>query len=168
MWLLMRVELVRTEDDLALTVRDFGKGIAPDFIEHLFDRFTQSDAPDNRLHGGLGLGLSIVQRLVELHGGSVQAESAGLGFGATLRVTLPAISGEGESSGSQAHSSDLPASAGPGEPVLRGLDILVVEDNADAAEMLSLVLHQAGATVRMATDYDGALASAGQQWPTFC
>ena len=163
---IVRVELVRTEDDLALTVQDFGKGIAPDFIEHLFDRFTQSDAPDNRLHGGLGLGLSIVQRLVDLHGGSVQAESAGLGFGATLRVTLPAIPGEGDPSGSQAYPSDLPASAGTGEPVLRGLDILVVEDNADAAEMLSLVLHQAGATVRMAGDYDGALAAAGQRWPT--
>jgi len=79
----IEVLLQRHDDKLLLTMRDFGQGISPEFLPHLFDRFTQSDAPGNRRHGGLGLGLSIVQHLVDLHGGEVRAESAGEGFGST-------------------------------------------------------------------------------------
>jgi signal transduction histidine kinase/integral membrane sensor domain MASE1 len=84
------VELVETsEDSVRITVRDTGAGIDADFLPHVFDRFRQADASVRRQHGGLGLGLAIVRHIVELHGGSVQAESAGLGSGATFSVDLP-------------------------------------------------------------------------------
>jgi signal transduction histidine kinase len=85
----VQVSLARNGDRLRLGVRDFGAGIKPDFIPHLFDRFTQSDSPGNRRHGGLGLGLSIVKHLVDLHGGAVGAESQGPGHGTLMWVDLP-------------------------------------------------------------------------------
>jgi signal transduction histidine kinase len=72
-----------------LVVRDSGAGIAPEFLPHVFDRFRQGEAGTQRTHGGLGLGLAIVRHLVELHGGTVKAESAGQGSGATFRIALP-------------------------------------------------------------------------------
>src|SRR6187402_1825302 len=83
------VTLARTTDRLRLEVRDFGQGIDADFLPLLFDRFTQSMSPNNRAHGGLGLGLSIVQHLVDLHGGTVVAQSDGPGQGTVMRVDLP-------------------------------------------------------------------------------
>nr|WP_093130052.1 MULTISPECIES: response regulator [unclassified Variovorax] len=157
------VELQREGDLLELTVQDFGRGISHDFLEHLFDRFSQSDSPDNRFHGGLGLGLSIVKNLAELHGGSVSAYSEGEGRGATLRVVLGVVP-----------SADAPLvlleaddarPAASTDRVLAGLDVLVVEDNADASEIMAVVLSDAGATVRLGTDCDGALQLFEQKWP---
>lgn len=104
------VSMSRDGDALTLTVQDFGRGISPEFIEHLFDRFTQSDSPDNRRHGGLGLGLSIVKHLAELHGGGVEAYSAGTGEGTTITVTLTAAYEGGA-------SASMPAVLASDEPV---------------------------------------------------
>jgi len=153
----VQVTLARRGDRLRLQVRDFGAGITPDFLPHLFDRFTQSDSPGNRRHGGLGLGLSIVKHLVDLHGGQVGAESAGPGHGTLMWVDLPAAGGP------VAGAPSAPELAGEEEVVesghtLDGIEVLVVEDDPEAREMMAIVLGDRGATVRMAADYEGALA----------
>lgn len=159
------VRLVRREERLLLEVQDFGQGIAADFLPHLFDRFTQSDSPDNRAHGGLGLGLSIVKHLVDLHGGTVRAESAGLGQGARMRVELPveaSTTGAAEEPEADSGLADLEEH----EPEsVRGLDVLLVEDDREAVEMMTVVLSERGAAVRTASDYESALAAVQQAWP---
>ncbi len=164
----IRVSLRREGPRLKLSVQDFGQGISADFLPQLFDRFTQSDSPGNRRHGGLGLGLSIVQHLAELHGGTVFAESAGAGMGTTLRVELcveprPEDLSAADASRNSPQGADetLQADAHP----LQGLDILVVEDDPDAREMLSLVLTDRGARVRLANDHAGAIAAIGDSMP---
>jgi PAS domain S-box-containing protein len=151
---------------LELEVRDFGQGIKPDFVPHLFDRFTQSDAPGNRSHGGLGLGLSIVKHLVDLHGGTVSAHSDGVGTGTTMRVVLPveppshAVVDEPETEAGglePATESDVQA--------LQGVRVLLVEDDREACEMMTLVLADRGAVVRTAFDFDMALAALAQEQP---
>ena len=164
------VELHREGDLLDLTVQDFGRGISSDFLQHLFDRFSQSDSPDNRFHGGLGLGLSIVRNLAELHGGSVSAHSAGEGHGATLRVVLGVVpSGEAPlvllDTDDARPAGALLSSSASADRVLAGLDVMVIEDNADASEIMAVVLSDAGATVRLGVDYDEALHLFEQKWP---
>ena len=161
------IELHREGDLLTLSVQDFGRGISNEFLLHLFDRFSQSDSPDNRFHGGLGLGLSIVKNLAELHGGSVSAHSDGEGRGATLRVTLDVVpTGESASPLVLPDAADARvASATATDCVLAGLDILVVEDNADASEIITVVLTDAGATVRLGADCESALRLFDQKWP---
>lgn len=161
------VELTREGDQLNLSVQDFGRGIARDFLQHLFDRFSQSDSPDNRLHGGLGLGLSIVKNLAELHGGGVSAHSEGEGQGATLRVALGVIpTGDAaplvllDTAEAQSHAPSVVTGR-----VLAGLDVLLVEDNSDASEIITVVLTDAGATVRFGSDCDSALRLFDQKWP---
>ena len=162
------IELQREGDLLNLSVRDFGRGISPDFLQHLFDRFSQSDSPDNRFHGGLGLGLSIVKNLAELHGGSVSAHSEGEGQGAVLQVVLSVVpSGDAPILLLDTPSLDTrpTGSPAPTDRVLAGLDVLVVEDNADASEIMTVVLADAGATVRLGVDFDSALQLFEQKWP---
>jgi signal transduction histidine kinase/ActR/RegA family two-component response regulator len=123
-----------------LVIADDGIGIAPDFLPHVFDRFRQADAGLARTHRGLGLGLAIVRHVVEAHGGSVSADSAGIGLGATFTVVLPL-------GAMAAPAGKLAAAARPRRPSLRGVRILVVEDEADARELLVSVLDSYGATV---------------------
>ncbi|MEO7932324.1 MAG: ATP-binding protein [Chthoniobacterales bacterium] len=85
----VKVSLTRSSSSVELTVTDTGEGIAPDFLAYVFDRFRQGNTTGTRTHGGLGLGLAITRQLVELHGGTIRAESSGLGHGATFRVLLP-------------------------------------------------------------------------------
>lgn len=158
------VRLERAGDRLVLEVQDFGQGIKADFLPHLFDRFTQSDAPGNRRHGGLGLGLSIVKHLVDLHGGEVSASSEGAGKGTTMRVDLPADQG-GDSVLEAQETEGGPDSEDVEFAVLQGIDVLVVEDDAEATEMMTLVLSDRGARVRTAADFAGALNALQQRWP---
>jgi signal transduction histidine kinase len=159
------IELQREGDLLNLSVRDFGRGISPDFLQHLFDRFSQSDSPDNRFHGGLGLGLSIVKNLAELHGGSVSAHSEGEGRGAVLHVVLGVVpSGDAPLVLLDSAAADTRPAA-PVDRVLAGLDVLVVEDNADASEIMTVVLADAGASVRLGVDFESALQLFEQKWP---
>ena len=155
-----RVVVALAQDDkgLRLRVTDQGQGIAPSFLPFVFDRFAQSDAASNRQRGGLGLGLSIVKQLVEAHGGTVSASSAGIGRGATFEVWLPDDS-VGE------HAIDAPESAhgaldalDASDASLDGVRLIVVDDDPDAAAMLHIILSDRGAIVRSARDVDAALA----------
>jgi PAS domain S-box-containing protein len=160
----IRIVLEREDEHLTLVVQDFGQGIKAEFIEQLFDRFSQSDAPGNRYHGGLGLGLSIVKHLAEMHGGSVSGESLGLGFGTTMRVTLPVEEGPDD----VVDSGPRPSLSKPPEPLgdgLKGLQVLIVEDDADALELVTMVLGDRGATVRTAADFAAALEAVDAAWP---
>jgi PAS domain S-box-containing protein len=139
--------------ELQISVRDNGVGIAPDFVPHLFDRFSQKDTSSTRGHGGLGLGLFLVRYLVDLHGGSVSVRSGGEGQGATFSVSLPMRA----ESASYLPSGDDTSRAGS-QPSLNGLHILLVDDQEEARESLSIVLHKAGATVFSAASGKEALA----------
>ncbi len=126
-------------------VTDTGIGIAPDFLPHVFERFSQSDGSMTREHGGLGLGLAIVKELTELHGGAVTAESPGPGQGATFTIRLPALIGLDDTA-----IPTAPAAAPPAQ-TLRGVRVLAVDDNADALEIVSAALGASGADVTAVT-----------------
>jgi len=132
----VHVKLERIHSSIQLSVSDSGKGIKPEFLPHVFDRFTQAEQTSSRAHGGLGLGLAIVRTLVELHGGTVHVESAGEGKGATFFVNLPI-----------AAVSLLPGAENgesPSLPGLKGLRVLVVDDETDARDILTHVLQGYG------------------------
>ncbi|HKP86474.1 MAG TPA: ATP-binding protein [Blastocatellia bacterium] len=155
------VRLERVGSHAEITVGDSGKGISPEFLPFVFDRFRQADSTSTRRHSGLGLGLAIVRHLVEMHGGTVQAASQGEGQGATFTVRLPIISSRSaeipvtQNTGDfQSHQpARYPASVkGPSfDDVsnLNGLRVLVVDDEPEAREMLRIMLIQFGAEVRV-------------------
>jgi CheY-like chemotaxis protein len=132
-------------------VRDDGIGIPPEMIERVFELFTQADALPDTLHQGLGIGLTLVRRLVGLQGGRVTARSAGRGQGSEFEVRLPL------STASVPAPPPSPAAAPAGRA---GRRILIVDDNADAAESLALLLRMGGHEVRTAHDGPAALADA--------
>lgn len=134
----IRIELTRVAEMVELAVHDEGEGIDPAFLPYVFDRFRQADTSSTRKHGGLGLGLSIVRHLVELHGGSIRAESNGLGRGAIFRVLLPVLADDAKVS---RHEETKPS----GGTTLNGVRILAVEDDEDGAELLGAILGRTGA-----------------------
>ena len=142
------VSLVRTEAFDTLRVRDTGAGIDPQFVPHVFEAFRQADAASTRAHGGLGIGLTIVRRLTEMHGGTVAAASDGLGLGATFSVTLPVRDTPGIAS-----RTSEPARIAS----LAGAHVLLVEDDADTLELLTATLKHAGATPLPASSVAEAL-----------
>ncbi|QKV52797.1 response regulator [Comamonas antarctica] len=149
----LEVGLEARDSDLVLTVRDHGKGIEAQFLDRIFEKFTQAATPGSRTAGGLGLGLSIVKHLVDLHSGQISVTSPGLGQGATVTVLLP--QGQSESP----HQEPGWTGLGDDADMLPGVRILVVEDDTEAANLLVLILQERGATVSMAGDYDAAMAS---------
>jgi CheY-like chemotaxis protein len=128
-------------------VRDNGIGIAPEFLPHVFDAFRQADGSSTRTHGGLGLGLAIVKHIVELHGGGVEVQSEGYGRGARFAVRLPLVPAQ-EQEGSE--WSPRPSGSFAEVPRLDRVNVLVVDDDADSREMLTMVLEQYGASVTRA------------------
>lgn len=143
-----------------ITIADTGKGIAPDFLPYVFDYFRQAEAATTRKFGGLGLGLAIVRQLVELHGGTVQANSPGEGLGATFTVLLPLLKeDEGMHEGSD--TSDLV----PHAATLQPLRVLVVDDDADARTFTAFLLEQHGATVNAVASANEALTALSQFQP---
>jgi CheY-like chemotaxis protein/two-component sensor histidine kinase len=138
-----------------ISVADTGIGIEPAFLPNVFETFRQADASSTRTHGGLGLGLSIVKQLVDLHGGEVHASSAGKDQGATFVVRLPVRTAE-------PRRVDDPVPIPPQSLVgrLQGRDILVVDDDADTRELLVSVLENAGGRVRAAASAEEALTLA--------
>ena len=156
-----RIDLSLHEDAgmAVITVTDSGVGIPADSLVSVFDMFKQVDRHMERAQGGLGIGLSLVRRLVEMHGGAVSATSAGAGRGSTFEVRLPLALGDGalERRATQRSSAD----ASP----LAGLRVLVVDDNVDAALTLSMILEASGHTTRVAHDGLAALAVAKQFLP---
>ena len=136
------VSVKRAGPNLELVVEDTGEGISADFLPHVFDRFRQADGATTRRHTGLGLGLAIVRQLVEMHGGTVRAESGGPGRGARFTVCLPILTSP--------LVRELWTRADEGTPALLlqrldGLHVLVVEDNADGREVMTMMLERAGA-----------------------
>lgn len=143
------IKLEQVDSHARIKVRDNGKGIRADFLPRVFDRFRQGDSSTTRAYGGLGLGLAIVRHLVELHGGTVHAESEGEGKGSTFSVMFPLISAR-VASGSFAIASlaEGDQNSVPSAASLNGLRVLVVDDERDAGEIISRVISQSGADVR--------------------
>ena len=159
----VEVTLAQRDGKQVLTVVDHGSGIEKAFLPFVFDRFRQAEQPGTRQSGGLGLGLAIAQRIVQMHGGEIEAASAGPGKGATFTVRLPSsardslpvpVPVQGERSG---------PSTGQWQPVvlptprLDGLHVLFVDDEPDARELVTMVLTDAGASVRAASSAEEAL-----------
>lgn len=139
-----------------ISVTDTGKGIHPDFLPHVFEYFRQADSATTRTYGGLGLGLAIVHHLVELHGGTVWADSPGEGLGASFTVQLPL----------SVQATSTPEVLEPGaETNLSGLHILVVDDDTDTREFVAFILESAGATVVTAASAIAALTTFTQAPP---
>ncbi len=133
---------LRIVDDCAqIEVIDDGQGIAPELLPHIFERFRQGDSSSTRRHGGLGLGLAIVKHVAEMHGGSVQASSAGSGRGAVFTVTLPF------SRSAQHHAPEHVDASSRTKPVLADIVVMVVDDEADARDLVQRLLEDAGARV---------------------
>ncbi|MBD1808606.1 PAS domain S-box protein [Microcoleus sp. FACHB-SPT15] len=140
-----------------ITVSDTGKGIHPDFLPHVFEYFRQADSATTRQFGGLGLGLAIVRQIVELHGGTVQAVSPGVGQGATFTVKFPLM--PHQSAISQEVREPQPPSG------LQGIKVLVVEDTTDMREYITFVLEQSGANVVAVATAAEALTALDQFQP---
>jgi signal transduction histidine kinase/CheY-like chemotaxis protein len=154
------VRLVRTDSQVELLVSDTGRGIASGFLPWVFDPFSQADSTSTREYGGLGLGLAIVKHIVELHGGTVRAESEGVGKGATFVVRLPVA--PVRPAAPQPAAAPLPAVSAPGvdlecPPELAGVRVLVVDDEADARELIRTVLEGCKAHVTTAATAAEAL-----------
>jgi signal transduction histidine kinase/ActR/RegA family two-component response regulator len=137
------VSVKRGGPNLELTIEDNGEGIGPGFLPRVFDRFRQADSATSRRHGGLGLGLAIVRQIVELHEGTVRADSSGLGKGATFTVRLPIVTAP-RAQELRSRADETPA---PTLERLDGLHVLIVEDNVDGRELMSMMIEQAGAKV---------------------
>ena len=153
----VRLTADRTPTALRISVTDDGQGISPSFLPFVFDRFRQADAGVARSHGGLGLGLAIVRHLIELHGGRVDAQSEGVGKGATFTVELPVGAvPHFETPVTRGRAQRTDRAFEPGSE-LQGLRILVVDDQDDARELIATILRECAAEVRVADGSDTAL-----------
>jgi PAS domain S-box-containing protein len=160
------ITLARDRSTAQIQVSDEGQGITPDFLPYVFDRFRQADSSTRRKFGGLGLGLSIVKHIVEIHGGTVHAESAGEGLGASFTVNLPIRAvqlNEGGGDAAVEFHGTAPAELAPVR--LDGLRVPVVDDEADARRLLDKVLGEAGAIVITAGSVADALKAMATAQP---
>ena len=163
----IQVKLQCVDSQVEIVVTDSGVGISKEFLPYVFDRFRQADASTTRKHGGLGLGLSIVRQLVDLHGGSVSVHSEGEGKGATFSILLPVvgvINNENEAEYVHPTSGDA-IIAFEGLPSLQGLKVLVVDDEADTRELIGEVLRECGSEVIISRSAAEALVALEEQKP---
>ena len=158
----IQVQLHRIGSHVEITVEDNGIGIEKKFLPYVFDRFRQADSTAARTHGGMGIGLAIVRHLVELHGGTVHAESRGAGQGSTFTVSLPPaiLPSEEASAGIKLHK-DEPADQQ--DPDLKGMRVLAVDDEADARELLTTIVRQYGGEAEAAASAAAALCKM-EEW----
>jgi PAS domain S-box-containing protein len=163
----VRVVLARDHSSWRIEVSDNGQGIPSDLVPYVFDRFRQADSSTRRKFGGLGLGLSIVKHLVEMHGGTVQVISAGAGKGSTFTVRLPVRAVRMDESADVTDTTDAEDIVVSGLPVVRldGLRVFVVDDEADARRLLMKVLEGAGAIVTTAASAEEAMAALPKAHP---
>ncbi|MEM1391830.1 MAG: PAS domain S-box protein, partial [Cyanobacteria bacterium P01_H01_bin.150] len=143
------ITLTQVENRAQIQIKDSGKGINKEFLPYLFEHFRQEDSATNRKFGGLGLGLAIVRQLVELHGGSVKADSPGAGQGATFTVEIP--------TSSAVNSTELTPEVNQLPSNLNGINILVVDDEVDSLELIAFILQREGAIITSATSASIAL-----------
>jgi signal transduction histidine kinase/ActR/RegA family two-component response regulator len=157
----VQIRLELTESQPQIIVSDTGEGISPEFLPNVFEPFRQADGTSTRRHGGLGLGLAIARRIVEMHGGSISVASAGKGQGATFTVSIPMVAARQTGLTSTIDSTTLarfdPASIDADLPSLSGIRVLAVDDVEDARDMLRVMLEQFGASVRTAGSAKEAL-----------
>jgi CheY-like chemotaxis protein/anti-sigma regulatory factor (Ser/Thr protein kinase) len=147
----VQIVLERVNSHVEISVADTGCGIKPEFVPYLFERFRQADSATTRQYGGLGLGLSIVKSLVELHGGSVHARSPGEGQGTTVSVNLPLTAVHPVEERERAHPATLQGLPAFTASELAGLRVLVVDDHGDARDLIQRVLEDCGAEVLTAS-----------------
>ena len=158
----VEISAKRTASQVQITVHDNGEGIDPQFLAHVFEPFRQAETPQTRVHGGLGLGLSIVRYIAEAHGGMVTAQSEGRGKGATFTVTLPVRA--------MVSASDTPVRNALGDTFrhgdrLRGVRIVLVDDDREARRMVAAVLGSAGANVSAYSSANEALVAIQDENP---
>jgi signal transduction histidine kinase len=151
----VRVECVNSH--VRIIVADSGEGISAEFLPQVFDRFRQADSSTTRKYGGLGLGLAIVRHLVELHGGTVHAESPGKSLGSTFSVSFPLLAQRPQAEGANQTSRRTPTTA------LDGVRVLVLDDEPDARQIISTVIERTGAEVKTCESVPEALEVL-QQW----
>jgi len=159
----VRVSVESVGSNVEVVVADTGLGIDPEFLPRIFDRFTQDDSSSTRHARGLGLGLSIARQLVELHGGSVQAESPGVGHGSTFTARLPRSPVTATPKGPRVYSQADQAVGLDEGPDLTGIRVLVVEDDDDARRLVEKVLETQGATVKSVASAREALDVLGRE-----
>jgi signal transduction histidine kinase/CheY-like chemotaxis protein len=152
----IQVSMARVDSHLEVEVSDNGEGISPEFQPYVFERFRQADGGTTRRHGGLGLGLSIVKQLVELHGGSVDVKSGGEGQGSTFIVRLPVRAMRDDAPNDRRRSTSH-VETDEADVDLKGIRVLVVDDEVDARELARRLLVDFGAEVEVADSVDDAL-----------
>jgi PAS domain S-box-containing protein len=163
----VQVRLERVNSHVEVSVSDTGIGIAPEFLPHVFERFRQGDSGIARAHGGLGLGLSIAKQLTEMHGGTIEAASGGLGTGATFRVKLPLmIVHPTRDQSERVHPRSSSGVAKVPVGGLQGVHVLAVDDDADALSLLTELLNAAGAQVSTAQSVEEALRQLDTEAPS--
>ena len=140
-----------------LEVRDTGQGIAPEFLPQVFNRFWQADGSTTRRHGGLGIGLAIVQHLVQAHEGTISVSSDGIGRGASFRVRLPVLREASEGDECDINGQSMDKSTSVSATLLSGLRVLGIDDQADARYLIRVALAACGASVRLASNAHEAL-----------
>jgi PAS domain S-box-containing protein len=163
----VQVALKQVNSHVEISVSDTGQGIKPEFLPHVFERFRQADASMTRAHGGLGLGLAIVKNLVELHGGTIQAESMGEGKGSTFTISLPitVVHRRPEVKMNGDESLEPVVLSGSKSGSLDGISVLVVDDEPDARDLIRRVLKECDATVFTAGSAPEALKVLQQENP---
>lgn len=163
----VQVLLEQVASNVQISVTDTGEGIPNEFLPHIFERFSQADGSASRRHGGLGLGLSIVKTLVEMHGGKVSAHSAGRGKGSTFKLSLPlrVTSGEEDHRTSSAGQSQASIASHSGMPKLAGARVLVVDDEPDARQILRRLILGSGGIPELAATVQEAEAMISQFRP---
>jgi len=161
----VEVRLERADSYIEIVVTDNGQGIKPEFLPHVFERFRQENGGTNRQQGGLGLGLAIVRHIVELHGGTVSVASEGLGKGATFTVALPIARARAVTPVEPRDNASGGRLAPNNPPSLVGVRALFVDDEAEARELMAMMLAESGAEVRTAVSAAEALAACDEWRP---
>ncbi|HEX2853370.1 MAG TPA: PAS domain S-box protein [Opitutaceae bacterium] len=152
------ITVTRVNSHLEISVSDNGRGIGPDFLPHVFERFRQADSSTTRQHGGLGIGLALVKQLVELHGGQVHAESAGEGKGATFTVSLPVASVHSDARRARHAATSVKEVDISAAEELAGVKVLAVDDDRDSLEVIKRILISRHAQIETANSVDEALS----------
>jgi len=150
----IEIALSRERDRAVFAVTDTGQGIDPAFLPHVFEMFRQADGSNSRRHGGLGIGLALAKRLVEMHGGEIAADSGGLGQGSTFTITMPVC--EARLTQAATRPLDVPRIE---------CRVLIIDDNRDAAKTIAMLVEELGASTRIAHDATTGLQALDESVP---